>query len=101
MRRMPPAPVILPKFADWIFVFGLPQFTVLNALNNSARTWNCVRPASLKFFASDKSVTSECGPRSRLRGALPYVNCAGNANAEASKQLMRPRPAGFGWQFNL
>ena len=36
---------------------------------------------SRKFFASDKSVTSEWGPRSRLRGAFPYVNCAGIANA--------------------
>ena len=71
MRRMESAVVIRPKFAVPNAPLGLPKPTRLKKLKMSARIWKRARPASGKFFDSDRSVMMSPGPRSRLRGALP------------------------------
>src|SRR5262249_22017193 len=57
-------------------------------------------PLTGTFFTSDRSVIMALGPRSTLRGALPNVYCAGIANADGSKQLIKSGLAGLGWQFS-
>src|SRR5262245_29895620 len=51
-------------------------------------------------FSIDRSVIKTLGPLSTLRGALPNVYCAGIANADASKQLIKSRLVGLGWQLS-
>src|SRR5215472_5323554 len=51
-------------------------------------------------FSIDRSVMTTFGPRSTLRGALPNVYCAGIANADEPKQLIRSRLVGLGWQLS-
>ena len=74
--------------------------TVLNALKISARIWNRVLAPTGMFFVIDRSVMIDFGPRSRLREALPKVNCSGSANAAASKQLTRSRLFASGYGFD-
>src|SRR5215207_6536934 len=88
-----------PKLAVPQAPLGLAKFTVLNTLKISARSCSLVGPPSPTVFDSDRSVLASFGPRSRLREALPNVNCAGRANAAESKQLIGSRVVGLVSQF--
>src|SRR6188768_599386 len=86
--RIAPADVMRPNAVLSKVALGVPQLTVLKMLNISTRIWKVAPPPTITFFISDRSVLTNFGPRSRLRDALPKVNWAGSANADASKQFI-------------
>src|SRR5690242_3926734 len=72
---------MVPNWGVFTKRFGVPRFTLFNALKASARNWKLALSVRRNARASAKSKVCIGGPVTEFRPALPKVNAGGAANA--------------------